>query len=67
MTNRSYTKEEKKYLAQQAIAAVLSLDGDYPSFKNYIWTAQCILNGKEPKTNIDVLVTDSLTKLEAIK
>jgi len=36
MTNRSYTKEEKKYLAQQAIAAVLSLDGDYPSFKNYI-------------------------------
>lgn len=44
---KRYTQEEKEYMAKMAIEIIQKLDKDYPSFKNYVWAAQSMLNGKK--------------------
>ena len=54
--NRRYTQAEKDYLIEQAIKAVTDLNGDYPSYKNYIWAVQHVLRGGTPNNNLDRVV-----------
>ncbi len=60
--SRRYTQEEKEYMIDKAIEVVESLDGDYPSFKNYVWSVQYILRGGVVKNGTDQLAYDSLKK-----
>ena len=57
---RRYTQEEKVYLLNKAIEAIESLDGDYPSFKNYVWSVQHILKGGKINNNLDRLAYEML-------
>lgn len=50
-------------MAEMAIEIVLKLNGDYPSFKNYVWAAQHILNGGAPNNQVDELVMEKLKLL----
>ncbi len=54
--SKRYSQEEKEYMIEKAIEAVESLDGDYPSFKNYVWSVQHVMKGGEPKNSLDELV-----------
>ena len=38
------------------------LNGEYPSFKNYVWAAQHILNGGDINNNTDQLIFDIINK-----
>lgn len=59
---KRYTQEEKEYMAKMAIEIVKKLNGQYPSFKNYVWAAQHILNGGEINNNTDQLIFDIISK-----
>lgn len=58
--SKRYTQEQKEYMAEMAIEIVKKLNGDYPSFKNYVWAAQHILNGGTPNNQVDELVMEKL-------
>jgi hypothetical protein len=60
--SKRYTQEEKEYMAKMAIEIVKKLNGQYPSFKNYVWAAQHILNGGEINNNTDQLIFDIINK-----
>lgn len=60
---KNYTQKEKEYMAEIAIEVVLKLNGDYPSFKNYVWAAQQMLRGGEPNNQVDELVMEKLKLL----
>ena len=60
--SKKYTQEEKEYMARIAIESVEKLNGQYPSFKNYVWAAQYILNGGKIHNNIDQLIFDIIHK-----
>lgn len=60
--SKRYTQKQKEYMAKMAIKIVKELNDDYPSFKNYVWAAQSMLNGKDIKNNTDQLVYDILHK-----
>jgi hypothetical protein len=49
-------------MARMAIKTVEKLNGQYPSFKNYVWVAQHILNGGKINNNIDQLIFDIIHK-----
>ena len=49
-------------MARMAIEIVKKLNGQYPSFKNYVWAAQHILNGGKINNNIDQLIFDIIHK-----
>jgi hypothetical protein len=57
---KNYTNADKEYMIEKAIEIVTSLDGDYPSFKNYVWSVQHILKGGHPNNQIDNLVLAKL-------
>ena len=59
---KRYTQQEKEYMAKMAIEIVKKLNGQYPSFKNYVWAAQHILNGGEINNNTDQLIFDIIHK-----
>lgn len=61
-----YSQEEKEYMAKMAIKIVKELDKDYPSFKNYVWAAQSMLNGKNIANSTDQIVYDTLLKMDLI-
>jgi hypothetical protein len=67
MSNRRYTEAEKDYMTDQAIKAVLDLDGDYPSFKNYIWSVQHVLNGGTLNNNLDITIRQKLNQRGLLK
>ncbi len=58
--SKRYTQKEKEYMAEMAIEIVVKLNGDYPSFKNYVWAAQHLLNGGTPNNQVDELVMEKL-------
>jgi hypothetical protein len=58
--SKRYTQKEKEYMAKLAIEIVLKLNGDYPSFKNYVWAAQHILKGGAPNNQVDELIMEKL-------
>lgn len=58
--SKRYTQKEKEYMAEMAIEIVVKLNGDYPSFKNYVWAAQHLLNGGTPNNMVDELVLEKL-------
>jgi len=60
--SKRYTQEEKEYMAKIAIEIVKKLNGQYPSFKNYVWAAQHILNGREINNSTDKLIFDIINK-----
>ena len=60
--SKKYTQEEKEHMARMAIEIVEKLNGQYPSFKNYVWAAQYILNGGKINNNIDQLIFDIIHK-----
>jgi len=60
---KNYTQKEKEYMAEMAIEAVVKLNGDYPSFKNYVWAAQQMLKGGDPSNPVDELVMEKLKSL----
>lgn len=60
--SKRYSHKEKEYMIEKAIEVVESLDGDYPSFKNYVWSVQHILKGGEVKNGTDQLVHDILKR-----
>lgn len=60
LMSKRYTQTEKEYMAEMAIEIVVKLNGDYPSFKNYVWAAQHILNGGTPNNQVDELVMEKL-------
>ena len=60
--SKRYTQEEKEYMAKMAIEIVAKLNGQYPSFKNYVWAAQHILNGGDINNNTDQLIFDIINK-----
>ena len=62
---RRYTLEEKEYMAKMAIEIVKKLGTGYPSFKNYVWAAQSMIQGKEISNSTDQIVYDTLKKLES--
>jgi len=64
--SKRYTQEEKEYMAKMAIKIVRELDKDYPSFKNYVWAAQSMLNGKDITNSTDQIVYDTLRKMDLI-
>ena len=64
--SKRYTQEEKEYMAKMAIKIVRELDKDYPSFKNYVWAAQSMLNGKDIANSTDQIVYDTLRKMDLI-
>lgn len=64
--SKRYTQEEKEYMAKMAIKIVRELDRDYPSFKNYVWAAQSMLNGKNISNSTDQIVYDTLRKMDLI-
>jgi hypothetical protein len=45
-----------------AIEIVKKLDGQYPSFKNYVWAAQHVLSGRDIKNSTDQLIFDIINK-----
>lgn len=47
-------------MVEMAIEIVVKLDGDYPSFKNYVLVAQHLLNGGTPNNRVDELVLEKL-------
>lgn len=57
---KRYTKIDKEYMAEMAIEIVLKLDGDYPSFKNYVWSVQHLMKGRQPANEIDMFVLEKL-------
>ncbi len=61
---KRYTQEEKEYMAKMAIKIVNELDNSYPSFKNYVWAAQHIMNGGEVNNNTDKIVKDILNDMK---
>ena len=61
---KRYTQKEKEYMAKMAIKIVKELDKDYPSFKNYVWAAQNMLQGKEIKNSTDQIVYDVLKNMK---
>jgi len=64
--SKRYTQEEKEYMAKMAIKIVRELDKDYPSFKNYVWAAQSMLNGKDITNSTDQIVYDTLRKMDLV-
>jgi hypothetical protein len=50
-------------MAEMAIEIVVKLNGDYPSFKNYVWAAQHLLNGGTPNNQVDELVLEKLKSI----
>jgi len=60
--SKRYTQEEKEYMAKMAIEIVEKLNGQYPSFKNYVWAAQHILKGGEINNSTDQLIFDIINK-----
>ncbi len=62
MSKRRYSQKEKEHMAEMAIEIVQKLNGQYPSFKNYVWAAQHILNGGEINNNTDQLIFDIINK-----
>lgn len=58
--SKRYAQKEKEYMAEMAIEIVVKLNGDYPSFKNYVWAAQHLLNGGTPNNRVDELVLEKL-------
>ena len=60
---KRYTQEEKEYMAKMAIQIVKALDKDYPSFKNYVWAAQSMIQGKEISNSTDQVVYDVLKSM----
>ena len=60
--SKRYTQEEKEYMAKMAIEIVKKLNGQYPSFKNYVWAAQHILSGGEINNSTDQLIFDIINK-----
>jgi len=60
--SKRYTQEEKEYMAKMAIEIVKKLNGQYPSFKNYVWATQHILNGGEINNSTDKLIFDIINK-----
>ena len=61
---KRYTIEEKEYMAKMAIEIVKKLGSGYPSFKNYVWAAQSMIQGKEIANSTDQIVFDVLKKME---
>lgn len=57
---KNYTIKDKEYMVQKAYEIVKSLDGDYPSFKNYVWSVQHILKGGQPNNKVDEFVQEQL-------
>ena len=62
---KRYTIEEKEYMAKMAIEIVKKLGEGYPSFKNYVWAAQNMIQGKDIANSIDQIVYDVLRQMEA--
>ena len=62
MSKKRYTQEEKEYMAKMAVEIVQKLNGQYPSFKNYIWSAQHILNGGGINNSVDQMIYDIIYK-----
>jgi hypothetical protein len=60
--SKRYTQEEKEYMAKMAIEIVAKLNGQYPSFKNYVLAAQHILNGGDINNNTDPLIFNIINK-----
>jgi hypothetical protein len=60
--SKRYTQEEKEYMAKMAVEIVKKLNGQYPSFKNYVWSAQHILSGGKIYNNTDQLIYDIINK-----
>ena len=60
--SKRYINEEKEYMAKTAIEIVEKLNGQYPSFKNYVWAAQHILSGGDINNNTDQLIFDIINK-----
>ena len=60
---KRYTQDEKEYMAKMAIKIVKELDKDYPSFKNYVWAAQSMIQGKEIANSTDQVVYDVLKSM----
>ena len=50
-------------MAKMAIQIVKALDKDYPSFKNYVWAAQSMIQGKEIANSTDQVVYDVLKSM----
>jgi len=61
---KRYTQEEKEYMAKKAIKIVKELDKDYPSFKNYVWAAQSMIQGKDIANSTDQIVYDVLKSMK---
>jgi hypothetical protein len=55
-----YTEKDKEYMFEKAYEIVKSLDGDYPSFKNYVWSVQHLLKGGQPNNKVDKFVQEQL-------
>lgn len=53
LMSKRYTQTEKEYMAEMAIDIIVKLNGEYPSFKNYVWAAQHLLNGGTPNNRVD--------------
>ena len=60
---KRYTQEEKEYMAKMAIKIIKELDKDYPSFKNYVWAAQSMIQGKDIANSTDQVVYDVLKSI----
>jgi hypothetical protein len=61
---KRYTQEEKEYMAKMAIKIIKELDKDYPSFKNYVWAAQSMMQGKDIANSTDQIVYDVLKSMK---
>ena len=60
--SKRYTQEEKEHKAKMAIEIVKKLNGQYPSFKNYVWAAQHVLSAGKINNNTDQLIFDIINK-----
>ena len=65
--SRRYCQKEKEYMIDKAIEVIESLDGNYPSFKNYVWAVQHVLKGGEINNATDKLVYDILKSRGKLK
>ncbi|WP_157204057.1 hypothetical protein [Methylomonas methanica] len=61
--SKRYTQTDKDHMARIAINAAKELQelgGQYPSFKNYVWAAQHILNGGTPNNKVDEFMLEKI-------